>query len=116
MFFVRFIFSTFFIFLSSYSFSQNHNKIEVDLERVKKDIKNISAKLKKKQLSNIYSGRELSIVLKKSNDGLNSIIKANTIYSTLSLEAIMGIIFSPLMWLIGVASADIVPMGQLLGI
>ena len=28
----------------------------------------------------------------------------------------MGIIFSPLMWLIGVASADIVPMGQLLGI
>ena len=48
--------------------------------------------------------------------GLNSIIKANTIYSTLSLEAIMGIIFSPLMWLIGVASADIVPMGQLLGI
>ena len=48
--------------------------------------------------------------------GLNSIIKVNTIYSNLSLEAIMGIIFSPLMWLIGVASADIVPMGQLLGI
>jgi CNT family concentrative nucleoside transporter len=48
--------------------------------------------------------------------GLNSIIEANTIYSTLSLEAIMGVIFSPLMWLIGVASADIVPMGQLLGI
>ena len=38
MFFVKFIFSTFFIFISSYSFSQNHNKIEVDLERVKKDI------------------------------------------------------------------------------
>ena len=38
MFFVKLIFSTFFIFLSSYSFSQNHNKIEVDLERVKKDI------------------------------------------------------------------------------
>ena len=38
MFFVKIIFSTFFIFLSSYSFSQNHNKIEVDLERVKKDI------------------------------------------------------------------------------
>ena len=48
--------------------------------------------------------------------GLNSIIEVNTIYSNLSLEAIMGIIFSPLMWLIGVASADIVPMGQLLGI
>ena len=48
--------------------------------------------------------------------GLNSIIEANTIYSNLSLEAVMGIIFSPLMWLIGVASADIIPMGQLLGI
>ena len=38
MFFVKIIFSTFFIFLSSYSFSQNHNKIEVDIERIKKDI------------------------------------------------------------------------------
>ena len=38
MFFVKFIFSTVFIFISSYSFSQNHNKIEVDLERIKKDI------------------------------------------------------------------------------
>ena len=48
--------------------------------------------------------------------GINSIINTNTIYESLSLEAIMGIIFSPLMWLIGVASADIMPMGQLLGI
>ena len=38
MFFVKIFFSIFFIFLSSSSFSQNHNKIEVDLERVKKDI------------------------------------------------------------------------------
>ena len=38
MFFAKIIFSIFFIFLSSYSFSQNHNKTEVDLERVKKDI------------------------------------------------------------------------------
>ena len=38
MFFIKIIFSTFFIFLSSHSFSQNHNKIEIDLERVKKDI------------------------------------------------------------------------------
>ncbi len=38
MFFFKIIFSTIFIFFSSYSFSQNHNKIEVDLERVKKDI------------------------------------------------------------------------------
>ena len=38
MFIVKSILLTFFIFISSYSFSQNHNKIEVDLERVKKDI------------------------------------------------------------------------------
>ena len=38
MLFVKIAISTFFIFISSYSFSQNHNKIEVDLERVKKDI------------------------------------------------------------------------------
>ncbi len=48
--------------------------------------------------------------------GINSIINSNTIYENLSLEAIMGVIFSPLMWLIGVASTDIMPMGQLLGI
>ena len=48
--------------------------------------------------------------------GINSIIDTNTIYESLSLEALMGIIFSPLMWLIGVASTDIMPMGQLLGI
>ena len=48
--------------------------------------------------------------------GLNSIIESKTIYNELSLEAVMGIIFSPLMWLIGVSTADIVPMGQLLGI
>ena len=47
---------------------------------------------------------------------LNTIIDSNTIYDGLSLEAIMGIIFAPLMWLIGVASQDIMPMGQLLGI
>lgn len=36
-------------------------------------------------------------------------------YSTLSLEAILGYTFAPLMWLIGVASADIALVGQLLG-
>ena len=48
--------------------------------------------------------------------GLNAIIQSKTIYNELSLEAVMGIVFSPLMWLIGVATVDIVPMGQLLGI
>ena len=28
----------------------------------------------------------------------------------------MGFVFAPLMWLIGIATADIMPMGQLLGI
>ena len=48
--------------------------------------------------------------------GLNVIIESNSIYNSLSLEALMGIIFAPLMWLIGVATSDIMPMGQLLGI
>ena len=48
--------------------------------------------------------------------GINLLIEQNTIYNGLSLEALMGIIFAPLMWLIGVATIDIMPMGQLLGI
>jgi len=47
---------------------------------------------------------------------LNEIIAANTGYKELSLEFILGSIFAPLMWLIGVASEDITMMGQLLGI
>ena len=39
--------------------------------------------------------------------GLNGIIESNSIYNSLSLEALMGIIFAPLMWLIGVATSDI---------
>lgn len=48
--------------------------------------------------------------------GLNSIIAAYTPYTQFSLETVLGIIFSPLMWLIGVASEDMMLMGQLLGI
>ena len=47
---------------------------------------------------------------------LNEIIKANTPYSQFSLETVLGLIFSPLMWLIGVAKEDVMLMGQLLGI
>ncbi len=47
---------------------------------------------------------------------LNSVISENTPYQALSLEFILGYIFSPLMWLIGVASEDTALMGQLLGI
>lgn len=48
--------------------------------------------------------------------GLNGVIAENTPYSAFSLETILGIIFAPLMWLIGVASEDIMLMGQLLGV
>jgi CNT family concentrative nucleoside transporter len=41
---------------------------------------------------------------------------ANTSFPQLSLEAILGTIFSPLMWLIGIAKEDMTMMGQLLGI
>ncbi|EWH15180.1 Na+ dependent nucleoside transporter domain-containing protein [Cellulophaga geojensis KL-A] len=47
---------------------------------------------------------------------LNSIISNNTQYKGLSLEFILGYIFAPLMWLIGVAKEDIMLMGQLLGV
>ena len=46
----------------------------------------------------------------------NSWIADNTPYQNLSLELILGYIFSPLMWLIGVAKEDMALMGQLLGI
>jgi len=46
----------------------------------------------------------------------NDLIANNTAFEGLSLEAIMGTIFAPLMWLIGVAREDIALMGQLLGI
>ncbi|MFH6604584.1 NupC/NupG family nucleoside CNT transporter [Maribacter algicola] len=47
---------------------------------------------------------------------LNAWIGANSSYQSFSLEAILGTIFAPLMWLIGVANEDIMLMGQLLGI
>ena len=47
---------------------------------------------------------------------LNEIIAANTAYDKLSIEFILGYLFAPLMWLIGVPSIDMTLMGQLLGI
>ncbi|MDT0539308.1 nucleoside transporter C-terminal domain-containing protein [Croceitalea sp. P059] len=47
---------------------------------------------------------------------LNSWIAANSPYDKFSLEAILGTVFAPLMWLIGVANEDVMLMGQLLGI
>ena len=47
---------------------------------------------------------------------LNDWVAANTIYDGFSLEAILGFLFAPLMWIMGVPTPDIMPMGQLLGI
>ena len=48
--------------------------------------------------------------------GLNTWMAANTPFPKFSLEAILGTIFAPLMWLIGIAKEDMMLMGQLLGI
>lgn len=48
---------------------------------------------------------------------VNDVIAAHTPYKAgLSLEMILGTIFSPVMWLIGVAKEDVMLLGQLLGI
>lgn len=47
---------------------------------------------------------------------LNQWMAANTPYPKFTLESILGTVFAPLMWLIGVAKDDIMMMGQLLGI
>ena len=47
---------------------------------------------------------------------LNSLMAEYTPYSQFSLESILGLIFAPLMWVIGVAREDMMLMGQLLGI
>ena len=62
-------------------------KILNQFEIRKEDIRIISLKLKKKKLTNIYSGRELSLILKKLEDGSNTIV--NFVYpinNTTSVE------------------------------
>ncbi|MGB5242284.1 MAG: nucleoside transporter C-terminal domain-containing protein [Lutimonas sp.] len=60
----------------------------------------------------------LNGILGKIGDltSLNEWISINSPYKALSIEAILGTIFAPLMWLIGVAKEDTMLMGQLLGI
>lgn len=48
--------------------------------------------------------------------GINRWIAANTVYEEFSIEFILGYLFAPLMWIIGVAKEDSALMGQLLGI
>ena len=47
---------------------------------------------------------------------LNDWMAAHTPYQNFTLESILGTIFAPLMWLIGVAKEDVMLMGQLLGV
>lgn len=46
----------------------------------------------------------------------NQWVANNSPYEKFSLEAILGTVFAPLMWLIGVSNEDTMLMGQLLGI
>lgn len=47
---------------------------------------------------------------------LNILLAQHTPYDSFSLESILGFVFAPLMWIIGVAKEDMMLMGQLLGI
>jgi len=60
---------------------KNNDTVEKILNKFKiknEDIRNISAKLNAKKLTNIYSGRKFSLILKKLEDGSNTIV--NLIY------------------------------------
>ena len=60
---------------------KNNDTVEKILKKFKirdKDIQNIALQLKKKKLSNIYSGRKLSLILKKLENGNNTVV--NLIY------------------------------------
>ena len=47
--------------------------------------------------------------------GLNTTIAANTIYNGFNLQMILGYVFAPLAWVIGIDAQDMILSGQLLG-
>tara|TARA_B100000575_G_scaffold293689_1_gene305931 strand:- start:1772 stop:3118 length:1347 start_codon:yes stop_codon:yes gene_type:complete len=56
---------------------ENNDTVEKILKKFKivdEDIKNISIKLKQKKLTNIYSGRNLTLIVKKLGSGSNTLI------------------------------------------
>lgn len=59
----------------------------------------------------------LNYVLFKIGDwtSLNAVIAANTPYASLSFQMILGYIFSPIAWIIGIRTEDMLNVGQLLG-
>ncbi len=69
---------------------KNNDSVEKILKKYQvrsEDIKDISTKLKRKKLSNIYSGRELTMVLKKLNDNSNTLVNLNyPVSNTSSIE------------------------------
>ena len=69
---------------------KNNDTIEKILKEYKirnEDIRDISLQLKKRKLANIYSGRKLSLILKKLEDGTNTIVNlAYPINNTTSVE------------------------------
>ena len=69
---------------------RNNDTVEKILKKHKirdEDIKNISLKLKEKNLANIYSGRKLSIILKKLEDGSKTVVNFSfPINNTSSVE------------------------------
>ena len=69
---------------------KNNDSVEKILKKFKikkEDIKNISLKLKQKKLSNIYTGKELSLIIKKLNDGSNTVVNLKfPVNNTISIE------------------------------
>ena len=69
---------------------ENNDSIEKILNKFRvntKEINLIIEKLREKKLTNIYAGRELSIILKKSTDSKNTIVSIlYPINNTLSVE------------------------------
>jgi len=65
----------------------------------------------------IAMGNYILFDLVGANTGLNTLIQNTTEgqYQGLSLQFILGYLFSPLIWLIGIAKDDMVTVGQLLG-
>tara|TARA_B100001248_G_C27378938_1_gene455887 strand:- start:585 stop:1922 length:1338 start_codon:yes stop_codon:yes gene_type:complete len=68
---------------------ENNDSIEKILKKFNIeaiDIKKISIKLKERKLTNIYSGRKLSLIYKKSESGLNSVV--NILYPVSNTSSI----------------------------
>lgn len=59
---------------------------------------------------------KITFGISDNDANLNNGIAYYTQYSKLSIETLLGLVFAPLMWLIGIAGADVMAMGQLLGI